>query len=366
MATIPSGTRFIGISQQADLTERKSGISNSVTEPFTIEEILTPSQSAISGDGTNIGTDSVLSYNVNLVSASAGDYSVRLPEPSLGGVVGVVNTSAVSVYVFPYDLASSILGLPAGEPFVVPADGQLYNFTCVQNPAVGVWSVAIPASNNSITKSVSTLLTADGTHVSGTESYSAAALLNASSTTYTLSSGPIYVLNAPGTGVDYFATPEFNTYNSVRISSFIVKSNVRAGDLSNNPAQLTSTLMGLTSAQLSNMFGYVRKAYIDGASVFTENIYNSFRYIDTYSLEVYSGISTGVIGHYMKPDGLLYQQIEVKSPNNPWQATKDSNGNIAIYFSPYLGYGGGATPYSGYPGGFAFEGEVTVEFEFKM
>jgi hypothetical protein len=40
MATIPSGTRFIGISQRADLTERKSEFQNSLTQPYTIEDIF--------------------------------------------------------------------------------------------------------------------------------------------------------------------------------------------------------------------------------------------------------------------------------------------------------------------------------------
>jgi hypothetical protein len=40
MATIPSGTRFIGISQGADLSERKSALQNSLTEPYTIDDIL--------------------------------------------------------------------------------------------------------------------------------------------------------------------------------------------------------------------------------------------------------------------------------------------------------------------------------------
>jgi hypothetical protein len=39
MATIPAGTRFIGISTNADLVERKATIQNSLTEPFTIEDL---------------------------------------------------------------------------------------------------------------------------------------------------------------------------------------------------------------------------------------------------------------------------------------------------------------------------------------
>ena len=37
---IPNGTRFIGISESVDLTERKSEFSNSQTEPYTIEDII--------------------------------------------------------------------------------------------------------------------------------------------------------------------------------------------------------------------------------------------------------------------------------------------------------------------------------------
>lgn len=40
MATIPSNTRFIGISERADLTERKSASQNALTQPYTIEDLI--------------------------------------------------------------------------------------------------------------------------------------------------------------------------------------------------------------------------------------------------------------------------------------------------------------------------------------
>jgi hypothetical protein len=40
MATIPAGTRFIGISTNADLTERKATLQNAITEPYTIEDLI--------------------------------------------------------------------------------------------------------------------------------------------------------------------------------------------------------------------------------------------------------------------------------------------------------------------------------------
>jgi hypothetical protein len=40
MATIPAGTRFIGIATTADLVERKSILQNAITEPYTIEDLI--------------------------------------------------------------------------------------------------------------------------------------------------------------------------------------------------------------------------------------------------------------------------------------------------------------------------------------
>jgi hypothetical protein len=68
----------------------------------------------------------------------------------------------------------------------------------------------------------------------------------------------------------------------------------------------------------------------------------------------------------MGANGSLYQQINVATPNASWRDTKDANGNRSIYYGPYIGYGSTSTPYSGYPGGFSFEVDLIVEFEFSM
>ena len=39
MSTVPSGTRFIGISERVNLKERKSAVLNSDTQPFTMQDI---------------------------------------------------------------------------------------------------------------------------------------------------------------------------------------------------------------------------------------------------------------------------------------------------------------------------------------
>ena len=39
MATVPSGTRFIGIATDVNLVEKKSALLNKETQPYTIEDI---------------------------------------------------------------------------------------------------------------------------------------------------------------------------------------------------------------------------------------------------------------------------------------------------------------------------------------
>ena len=209
--------------------------SAQVTQGVSVNDILAlgsgggdgfPAKDNVTANGTTIASTAELSYKVNIISATASDYAVRLPEPQLGGIVGVVNSSSVPVYVFPYDADDSLVGLAAGEPYIVPADGQLYNITCVQNPSVGVWSVSTPTSNNSIRKTVSVNLTADGTVTSGDYSYSAP-LLNSNKTTYYPSTGAYDVLNAPLAANDWFPPPPPTTYNKVRLANITVKTNNR-------------------------------------------------------------------------------------------------------------------------------------------
>ena len=323
-------------------------------------------QSLVTASGTDISTTTILNYGVSLISATSGNYALRLPEPSLGGVVGIVNNSSVDVYVFPYDAGDTIVGLSAGEPYVIPPDSKLYNITCVQNPVVGILSVSTPTSNNTVKKTVSINLIADGTHVDGNFSYSSTSLLNASKSTFTLASGSYDILDAPTSNVDYFDTPEFNNYNKVRLTNVIVKSNVPAGDLTNNSAQYSSTLMGLTSSQLNELFGYIRIAILDSGTTITLNDYNTYRYLDYYSGFVYSGISTNYVSSYMGSSGLLYQQLNMPTKNSSWHETKDANGNRSIYYSPFIGYGSSSQPQSNYPLNFSFEVEIIAEFEFSM
>lgn len=351
----------------------QNGAGRDVTS-LTLDELqvnrIVQTQATIAANGTTLSSATLLSAGVNLVtSADSSNIAVKLPDSQLGLIVNVVNTSSRDIEVFPFDATHSLVGLSAGASFTVPADNQLYQFVCVQNPVVGVWSVITPTSNNSVSKTVSINLIADGTHIGiNGESWSSQELLEASSTTYYPASGSITILDAPSANSNYFDAPEFTNYNKVRIKNLVVKSNVPAGDLTSNASQFSNTLMGITDTQLYNLFGYIRIASRVGGSNFTTNEYNLYRFLDDYSVSVNNGVSTGDITHYMGTDGNLYQQINVATPNESWRDTKDANGNRSIYYGPYIGYGSStnSVPYSGYPSGFSFEAELIVDFEFSM
>jgi len=342
-------------------------VTKLVVNELEVTKLIQP-QASIAANGTSLSSATLLNAGVNLVtSVDSNNIAVKLPAPQLGLIISVVNTSSRDIVVYPNAATDSVLGLPAGEGYSVSADGQLYQFVCIQNPNVGVWSVSSPTVNNTVTKTVSISLEADGTNVgSNGEAWSSAELLQASTTTYYPASGSTTILDAPSVNANSFDAPEFSNYNKVRIKNLIVKSNVPAGNLTANSSQITSTLMGISSTELYNMFGYIRIASYVGGSQFTTNEYNSYRFLNTYSANVNNGFSTGNVGHYVGSDGSLYQKITVASPNAAWRDTKDDNGNRSIYYGPYIGYGNSSTPYSGYPAGFSFEAELIVEFEFSL
>ena len=347
----------------------QNGVGQDVTS-LTLDELqvnrLVQTQATIAANGTTLSGATLLSAGVNLVtSADSSNIAVKLPDSQLGLIVNVVNTSSRDIQVFPFASTHSLVGLSAGASFTVPADNQLYQFVCVQNPVVGVWSVITPTSNNTVKKSVSVSLTADGTHTDGDLSYSSDSsdLLDFSATTF----GSVTVLDNPASSVSYFDSTEFDSYNKVRITRLTVKSNVLAGDLTASGSQLSSTLMGLTSSQFGTLGGFIRTSELnsneDGG--IGSSLFNSYIFTDGYSVSVANGVSTGYVSAY-NSGGTLYQQINIDLPNAGWEYTKDSNGHRRIYYSPFLEYGSASASQSGFPVGFSFECEVIAEFEFSM
>lgn len=365
----------------------QNGAGKDVTS-LTLDELqvnrLVQTQATIAANGTTLSSATLLSAGVNLVtSADSSNIAVKLPDSQLGLTVNVVNTSSRDIEVFPFAATHSLVGLSAGAAFTVPADNQLYQFVCVQNPVVGVWSVVTPTSNSSVRRSVSVNLVADGTHIGLNQlsdaSFSAPNFFG-SQTTVNPSTGSYNILNAPSSPQLWFDSPEFNTYNKVRIVKMVAKTNVPAGDLTSAASQQPSALTGLNEYQMASMQGYVRVVSIGGSGTLT-TVANINEFSGLYPAVNYSAIIDGGGGqtlqnnfglsHYMK-NGTLYQQIEAVPTNyGVYQPIRDANGNQRIYFSPFISYGSGGnppyySPYSGFPSGFSFEAELIVDFEFSM
>ena len=93
MSTIASGTRFIGISTNVNLTERKSTLIKDQTEPFTIEDISASSVSdSISANGfTVIGA---INANITLPQNSVVNYTGPL---TMGGGYTLIVTSGTTL-----------------------------------------------------------------------------------------------------------------------------------------------------------------------------------------------------------------------------------------------------------------------------
>jgi hypothetical protein len=103
----------------------------------------------VANDITMEDTTLVLEYGVNIViTATATDYACRLPVPTTGKRVSVVNNSLMQIFVFPdYNegVAGRINNGAIGDPAIVPPDGKVYDFICIDNPLPGAWVWSPPA-----------------------------------------------------------------------------------------------------------------------------------------------------------------------------------------------------------------------------
>jgi hypothetical protein len=350
----------------------QNGNGQAVTN-LTLDELqvnkLVQTQATIAASGTSLASATLLTAGVNLVtSADSNNISVKLPQPELGLVINVVNTSSRAITVYPYSATDSILGLNDGEGYSIPEDGQLYRIVCVQNPNVGVWSVSTPTANNFVTKTVTINMVADGTYGTTDTSMSTAQQYNAqNSGPFGVSPNKIYLLQTPAANVDWIDTSEFDTYNQHRITGITLKSNIPAGDLTANVSQLSSTLMGITSAQFGSLAqkltrGITSLTPANGSSIATSDGPLG-QFLDTYSFAYANGNSLNGVSHYLRGTALC-QQVIIPTPNADWIDSK-MNGSRRYYYAPRIQYGSGTSSASGFPNGFSFECELILTFEFK-
>ena len=96
----------------------------------------------LSAQGTTVSTTSLLEYGINVfTTVTLTNYATKLPQPTTGKAVIIVNKGTTPLYVFPSNPGGEINKLGVNQPAVVPADGVAYTFFCIENPLPGQWSV---------------------------------------------------------------------------------------------------------------------------------------------------------------------------------------------------------------------------------
>jgi hypothetical protein len=114
-----------------------SDISNSI---YTVNK-------GLNANNTTTATTSVLIYGVNVFTGvTAANYATKLPQPVTGKSVKVINNGITFLQIFPSNIGGRINNLPINTAAVIPPDGNLYEFICIENPLPGEWTFSAPAT----------------------------------------------------------------------------------------------------------------------------------------------------------------------------------------------------------------------------
>jgi hypothetical protein len=99
-------------------------------------------------DNTTLAdTTLILEYGVNIiVTSTSTNYACRLPLPTTGKRVVVVNRSLTNISLFPSLAGGQINNYAIDAPAIIPPDGRAYDFICVENPLPGAWVWSAPAT----------------------------------------------------------------------------------------------------------------------------------------------------------------------------------------------------------------------------
>lgn len=330
-----------------------------------------------SAEGTDITTNIILDSGLNIITtASLTDKAVRLPLPIFGKIVNIVNTSGVDIFVFPYDANSSVYGNAPGEHVVVPSDGLMYTFTCVQNPNVGVWVFVTPAgasgNTDKITVEYDMTLTTDSSQTGVntiTEGFIGATNTVISNTPYVCALGIPNFANAL-----VLWNPAFSNYNEIALVNLEVLSNLPVGDLNDPNGQSPADELGISNFQFSTIgltVGAATKDFSVACGSFAGGVRQagfSGGYNGIYSL---NGGSNGlsIVPRIALPGdpgvvGQVYQAYQY-SYASPFEPLFDANGNVAKFFmlSGYIGTD--QYPQHAFPNGTQVEFKVKVTFDLK-
>jgi len=129
----------IAISENISFTTSGSGVIQTLT---TIAANGTASYAGFSN------TTASLNFGINLINyATSQNYCVKLPQPTTGKSVTVVNKSGIDIKVFPSNTGGDINGQVNGFA-TIPSNGTSYLFNCYENPLPGGWSILSTSGTN--------------------------------------------------------------------------------------------------------------------------------------------------------------------------------------------------------------------------
>ena len=124
-----------------------SGFTTGSTSNNISDSIYTVN-AGLSANTTTTATTSVMTYGVNVFTGvTSTNFATKLPQPVTGKSVKVMNNGSNFLYIYPSNIGGKINNLPINTPAIIPADGNLYEFICIENPLPGAWTFSPPATS---------------------------------------------------------------------------------------------------------------------------------------------------------------------------------------------------------------------------
>lgn len=124
---------------------------------------IKPVFNGLAAQGTSDSTTTILDYGINIfTTVTASNYASKLPQPKTGKSLKIINKGAVALFLFPSNTGGQINNLPIDAPAIIPNDGNIYEFTCIENPLPGMWTWSTPATSQVVIPDISI------THTNGT------------------------------------------------------------------------------------------------------------------------------------------------------------------------------------------------------
>ena len=147
---ITGGTYSAGTATFANNTGGTFSISGFTTGSTSnnISDSIYTVNAGLSANTTTTATTSVMTYGVNVFTGvTSTNFATKLPQPVTGKSVKVMNNGSNFLYIYPSNIGGKINNLPINTPAIIPADGNLYEFICIENPLPGAWTFSPPATS---------------------------------------------------------------------------------------------------------------------------------------------------------------------------------------------------------------------------